>query len=97
MEISEKIKKIAALLALIDDTEEEIKVAKVALDERVHLLRQGMKTHYDAIQAILGDKFADPYARASSTNQLLRRRALLFVGSELINPTPDEEPNGQTT
>lgn len=58
MEVKEDVKKILALLALIDDTQEQIKRIKTFFDDQIRTIKSEAITQTTTLQATLDEQYA---------------------------------------
>lgn len=121
MEVNNRVKKVIAMLAVIDDTMEQIQRVKTELDERLRQvkseyaqriteLRSSLQENHDVLETICGPEYdvdrvvrpatsrarqerereASSFGIPTSDTQMLRARAIRYIGEEIINPTPEE-------
>jgi hypothetical protein len=77
MELNANVKKIVAMLALIDDTQDqinrikaeqelEVRALKIAYDVRLRELRRVLDEHHNMLTSVCGPEYDEPRIRAAS-------------------------------
>lgn len=103
MTVPEQAKKVAALLAVIDDTEQQIAAVsstikqqiqnlKNELEERTRELKQSLKENYDLLEQTAIASRERSYV---SDTDRLKARAMRFIGEQVVAGEPNVD--GTTT